>query len=264
MKGMLSHRARVAMGAGPAARGEGESAVERIGRPAAPLPRPAAPQPRPAAPEPRPSPELLASLRHHLLGGETHYPDRPGMAELRRRVGAALPGAGYPERGPDGVLITAGEGESLFVTLLGLGTPLEICLYGPGGHRHRSLLKWMGVRAVEPGSRDGDGATDPEIHLIGDRLFGAAGAGDPLEAPVASSDPGPTWDAEARSNAYAASDPIVIGSLDGLADMRPFRLGFVAAPPEVLANITKWKQASSICSPAPSQRAALRALGVLP
>ena len=46
--------------------------------------------------------------------------------------------------------------------------------------------------------------------------------------------------------------------------MRPFRLGFVAAPPEVLANITKWKQASSICSPAPSQRAALRALGVLP
>ena len=260
----LSRRARVAVEAVRAGWGEPAHAAADHQRPA-PLPHPAAPQPRPAAPEPRPSPELLASLRHHLLGGETHYPDRPGMADLRRRVGAALPGAGYPERGPDGVLITAGEGESLFVTLLGLGTPSEIRLSGPGARRHGNLLKWMGVRAVEPGSRDGDGATDPEIHLIGDRLFGAAGAGDPLEAPVSCSDPGSTRDAEARSNAHAASDdPIVIGSLDGLADMRLFRLGFVAAPPEGLANITKWKQASSICSPAPSQRAALRALGVRP
>ena len=267
----LSRRARVAVEA--VRRGWGDpahAAAAQPGpalrpRPTAPLPHPAAPHSRPAAPLPRPSPALLASLRHHLLGGETHYPDRPGMGELRRRVGAALPAAGYPERGPDGVLITAGEGESLFVTLLGLGTPPEMRLYGPGGHRHDRLLNWMGVRAVEPGSRDGESATGPEIHLIGDRLFRAAGAGDPLEAPVSSSDPGSTRDAEARSNAHAASDdPIVIGSLDGLADMGPFRLGFVAAPPEVLANITKWKQASSICSPAPSQRAALRALGVRP
>ena len=223
----LSRRARVAVEAVRAGWGDPAHA-------AAPLPHPAAPHPA-----------LLASLRHHLLGGETHYPDRPGMADLRRRVGAALPGAGYPERGPDGVLITAGEGESLFVTLLGLGTPPEICLYGPGARRHGNLLKWMGVRAIEPGSREGDSGSDPEIHLIGDRLFGAAVVAEGLDS-------------------HAAHDTIVIGTLDGLADMRPFRLGFVAAPPEVLANITKWKQASSICSPAPSQRAALRALGVLP
>ena len=212
-----------------------------------------------AARQPAPAAELLASLRHHLLGGETHYPDRPGMAELRRRVGAALPGAGYPERGPDGVLITAGEGESLFVTLLGLGTPPEIRLYGTGGHRHDSLLKWMGVRAAEPGTRDGDNATDPEIHLIGDRPFGPA----PATAihPGAAGPPAPPAPAPA---APAPPAPIVIGSLDGLSGMHPFRLGFVAAPPEVLAGITKWKQASSICSPAPSQRAALWALGVRP
>ena len=149
----LSQRARAAM---EAVRGGRD-----LARAAAPQPAPAAPLPRPAAPLPRPSAELLASLRHHLLGGETHYPDRPGMAELRRRIGAALPAAGYPERGPDGVLITAGEGESLFVTLLGLGTPPEIRLYGPGGHRHDSLLKWMGVRAAEPGTRDGDNGDGP-------------------------------------------------------------------------------------------------------
>ena len=241
----LSRRARVAVEAVRAGWGDPAHA--------------AAPLPHPAAPHPRPSPALLASLRHHLLGGETHYPDRPGMADLRRRVGAALPGAGYPERGPDGVLITAGEGESLFVTLLGLGTPPEIRLSGPGARRHGNLLKWMGVRAIEPGSRDGDSASDPEIHLIGDRLFGAAVARQDAAKDAAPNDARPIPDARAP-----LPDAIVIGTLDGLADMRPFRLGFVAAPPEVLANITKWKQASSICSPAPSQRAALRALGVLP
>ena len=247
----LSRRARVAVEAVRGGWGDPAHAV-------AAKPRPAL-RPHPDDPLPCPSPELLASLRLHLLTGETHYPDRPGMAELRRRVGAALPAAGYPERGPDGVLITAGEGESLFVTLLGLGTPPEIRLYAPGGHRHHSLLKWMGVRAVEPGSRDGDSATDPEIHLIGDRLFRAAGVTEGLDAHAAHDDARPIPDARA-----ALADTIVIGTLDGLADMRPFRLGFVAAPPEVLANITKWKQASSICSPAPSQRAALRALGVRP
>ena len=79
-----------------------------------------------------------------------------------------------------------------------------------------------------------------QVHAIGDRLFGGSGA----EA--------------------AAPDAIVIGSLDGLEGMHPFSLGFVAAPVAVRPRIAKWKQASSICSPAPSQRAALWALGVRP
>ncbi|MXX71564.1 MAG: hypothetical protein F4205_00130 [Gemmatimonadetes bacterium] len=220
-------------------------------------------RPGPAA---APSPELLASLRHHLLAGETHYPDRPGMVDLRRLVGAALPGAGYPERGADGVLITASEGESLFVTLLGLGAGKGASYTGSAPGRHSRLFDWMGLVMADPDAADHeapafdytDRAHDaaqetrgrverdlsaPRIHAIGDPLF--------------------------RSDAAAHSDDalakvIVIGSLDGLAAMQPFRLGFVAAPPKTLAGITRWKQASSICSPAPSQRAALFALGVRP
>ncbi len=190
-------------------------------------------RPGPAA---APAPELLEGLRHHLHAGETHYPDRPGMAELRRLVGAALPGAGYPARGPDGVLITASEGESLFVTLLGLAVGKGDSFPGSAPARHRRLLDWMGV---VPGEPDAAG----RIHAIGDRLFR----------------PG-----DQRHPDDALAHVIVIGSLDGLEAMHPFRLGFVAAPPETLAGITKWKQASSICSPAPSQRAALWALGVRP
>ena len=213
-----------------------------------------------------PSEGLLAGLRHHLLAGETHYPDRPGMGELRRRVGEALPDVGFPVREPDGVLITQGEGESLFATILGLGGGERAAIVARPGSRHQRLLDWMQVRVIEPGTDAASetdaafrlieyerGAAVPEngraagtpgltqVHAIGDRLFGGPG--------------------EAAS---APADAIVIGSLDGLEGMHPFSLGFVAAPVDVRPRIAKWKQASSICSPAPSQRAALWALGIRP
>ena len=211
---------------------------------------------------PATAPRLLDSLRHHLLAGETHYPDRPGMAELRRLVGAALPDIGYPERGPDGVLITASEGESLFVTLLGLGAGKGTRFTGSPPGRHQALFDWMGLARADSNAaptlhyRDtvGDGAggraTDspldhsvPGVHATGSSLFGSRGR---------------------TSRGDVPANVIVIGSLDALDGMLPFRLGFVAAASTTLAGITKWKQASSICSPAPSQRAALWALGVRP
>jgi len=209
-----------------------------------------------------PAPSLLDSLRHHLLAGETHYPDRPGMVELRRLVGAALPGIGSPRRDPDGVLITTSEGESLFATLLGLGAGKGTRFTGSAPGRHQALFDWMGLaRAESDGAaslhyRDATKAREtglqagcrpdhsvPCVHSVGDSLFGSQG-----------------W--TLRSDAPA--NLIVVGSLDGLDGMHPFRLGFVAAEPQTLAGITRWKQASSICSPAPSQRAALSALGVRP
>jgi len=210
-----------------------------------------------------PSVELLDSLRHHLFAGETHYPDRPGMVELRRLVGAALPGIGYPRRDPDGVLITTSEGESLFVTLLGLGAGKGTRFTGSAPGRHQALFDWMGLAArTESGAaaplhyRDttqngetaaqADGRLDdsvPCVHTVGGSLFGSEGR---------------TLGGDAPANL------IVVGSLDGLDGMHPFRLGFVAAEPQTLAGITRWKQASSICSPAPSQRAALWALGARP
>ena len=233
-----------------------------------------------------PDPALLASLEHHLLAGETHYPARPGMVELRERVGSRLPHLGYPKRGADGVLITAGEGESLLVALLGIGAAPNGTIVGSDGSRHQGLFAWLGTSVGEPGDTSdvdasaryresgsgaegwdtgesdegvlptGDGREDGgqlhSIHAVGDRLFEASGA-----APVRVREP-PSVNAPPRH-----PDAIVIGTLAGLG-MRPFTLGFVAAEPETLGRITKWKQASSICSPAPSQRAALWALGVRP
>lgn len=243
----LAWRARVALEAGG-----GEEAGA-----AAPL----ASRERPGT-LPTPAPRLLESLRNHLLAGETHYPDRPGMVELRRLVGAALPAIGYPERGSDGVLITASEGESLFVTLLGLGAGKGTRFTGSPPGRHQPLFDWMGLAKADSNAaatlqyRDTieDGAAErtpdspldhsvPCVHATGSALFGSPGRTSRVDVPAS---------------------VIVIGSLDGLGQMLPFRLGFVAAEPATLAGITKWKQASSICSPAPSQRAALWALGARP
>lgn len=246
----------------------------------------------PACTRSGPSEGLLAGLRHHLLAGETHYPDRPGMGELRRRVGEALPAAGFPAREPDGVLITQGEGESLFATILGLGGGEEATIVGTSGGRHQRLLDWMRVRVMEPGTdagaegeaafhlieyeagaaipANGNPSRDlgiPQVHAIGDRLFAAGDSTDPSASPTTRGNPslsgGPGAGAAGEPDPGLA-DAIVIGSLDGLEGMHPFRLGFVAAPVKVRPRIAKWKQASSICSPAPSQRAALWALGVRP
>jgi hypothetical protein len=213
-----------------------------------------------AADEPsrEPAAALVEELRRRLLGGETHYPARPGMVELRKRVDGRLAKHGLPSRGVESVLITASEGESLFVTLLGLGVYPGGALLGAVGSRHWALLDWMGVQVDEgtatpppatvaryrevdtgppatPG--DDDGVSVPHICAVGAALF--------LDEPLT-----------------LVTADIIVGTLDGLAEMTPFSLGFVAADPGVLQDITKWKQASSICSPGPSQRAALWALGV--
>ena len=221
-------------------------------------------------------PGLLESLRHHLLAGETHYPARPGMPELRERIGARLPAIGYTSRDAAGVLVTASEGESLLVTLLALGMVPGGFLVARSGGRHQSLMNWLGVdsgpdagtgtvagtalyREVDSPSEGGSPASEesPTIDATGGLLFRGYS---PAEQPSAEHAPDPLPPDAPRN----PPDTIVIGDLSSLGGLGPFRLGFVAADPEVLKQITKWKQASSICSPGPSQRAALWALGVRP
>ena len=53
---------------------------------------------------------------------------------------------------------------------------------------------------------------------------------------------------------------IVIGNRDAVPGLASFRVGYVAAPKEKAAKLRSWKQALSICTAAPSQRAVLVAL----
>ena len=75
-----------------------------------------------------------------------------------------------------------------------------------------------------------------------------------------------TGDREARfvtRLAFGETPPdnaIVIGNWDDVPGLASFRVGYLAAPKEKAAKLRSWKQALSICTAAPSQRAVLVAL----
>jgi aspartate/methionine/tyrosine aminotransferase len=78
-----------------------------------------------------------------LRGGDTHYVDVPGNAELRRQIGAYLQAAGIAIGGA--VLVTAGIQESRFLTVQVLG---------------KALGKIAFPRVVHPGVRECLGLRD--------------------------------------------------------------------------------------------------------
>lgn len=201
---------------------------------------------------------LVESLTYHLLKGETHYPDRPGMSELREHVGRELRNYVDIPRDPDEVLITASEGEAIFVTMLGLDLVPGGQMLGEKG-QHKELFDWMGIEVSQridtsvsvaylelDGQRSGvewfkNSNVDNKILTVGDNLYGE--------------------NVEALG---LPSDTIIVGSLSSLLGIHGFDLGFVSAEATLLKGVTAWKQASSICAPSPSQRAALWKLGEKP
>lgn len=203
---------------------------------------------------------LLQYLGEHLAGGETHYTVRPGIPELRSAIGRELQRRGGPLREAEGVIVTHGEAEALFVTLLGFGLYAGTGIIVEGKCRHRQLLDRLRIEVL--GTHDAaaesalacyreivdefDGTILP-AHLNCPRIFALGGL---------------LYSKGANDGVlkFLTEDSIMIGHLDSLPGLDHFRVGYVAGPPDVVKQIQTWKQALSICSAAPSQRAALFAI----
>jgi len=203
---------------------------------------------------------LVANLREHLSAGDTHYTTRPGIVELRRAIGVEIGRCGGPDVTADGVVVTHGEGEALFVTLLGLGIGVGASVVTAGECGHRRLFDSLGIDLVARGNSKArqaaatyrqienkvnevaaqEDAGRQEILALGGLLFSERAC-----------DTAPT-DFSAQA--------IMIGQLDSLPGMDHFRVGYAAGPATLMKRIMTWKQAFSICSAAPSQRAALFAI----
>lgn len=191
-------------------------------------------------------PAHAAALRAALVGGETHYTPRPGLPELQEAVARRVEAAGAPPGGM--VVITAGRQEALFCALAGARSrPVSVSARVPGALAACAALDLVpvpegaGARVTIPEQAGGGGPVD--IVDCGDRLL------DPREE---------------RFLAGVGENAVLVGSLDGLPELRPFRVGFLRAPPGTLPRLRSLKQAISICTAAPSQRAAALALGVGP
>ena len=203
------------------------------------------------------APEPAAALRAALLGGETHYTPRPGLPELQEAIGRQLAAAGAPPGGT--VVITGGRQEALFVALAGAraeasdapgSVALSPAILGdPGVLAACALLDLFPVddangdgvvaRVVTP--EEAGGTAPVEIVDCGDRLLPA--------------------DGRAPFLAGVGEEAVLLGSLDGLPELAPFRVGFFRVPPRLLGRLRSLKQAVSICTAAPSQRTAALLLG---
>lgn len=203
---------------------------------------------------------LLDHLREHLAAGETHYTTRPGLPELRRAIGREIGERGGPGRDADGVIVTQGEGEALYVTLLGLGIGAESIVAVAGECAHHGLLELLDIETVDP--------NDPKAgHAAAVYREIGTGRGD---VSLPGSDGrfeilalgGLLFSERSRDTdlASVSNQAIVIGNLDSLPGLDHFRMAYVAGPPDTVKRIQTWKQALSICSAAPSQRAAMFAV----
>ena len=207
------------------------------------------------------APEHAAALRSALLGGETHYTPRPGLPELQDAIARRIEAAGAPPGGT--VVVTAGRQEALFVALAGARAeggdiPASVAL-SPAIDGDPGVLAACGVLDLFPvAGTAGNGAVarvstseeagsgaPMEIVDCGDRLLGRD-------------------DEEKAFLAGVGEDAVLVGSLDGLPELAPFRVGFFRAPPWRLGRLRSLKQAISICTAAPSQRTAALLLGAGP
>ncbi len=172
--------------------------------------------------------EHAAALREALLGGETHYTPRPGLPELREEVARRLETAGAPPGGE--VVITGGRKEALFVALAGMEEPVRLS--------ERTAADPVVIAALAALGRSPalSGLSGNPVVDLGDRFPEVDLTGIPEGA-------------------------VLLGSLDGFPELAPFRLGFFRAPDALLPKLRGLKQAISICTAAPSQRAAALVLG---
>jgi hypothetical protein len=176
------------------------------------------------------------------------------------RAGGPTPDA---DDSADNVLITTGESEALFVILLGLGLrDGQALIASKGPCRQEALFHLMGINRdnKEPRVRLTYREWDADAGIQRNLLSRATEYDLPDVLDLGSSLIDRSWD---EFPPVDSTRSFVIGNLDGLAGMSSFRLAYLMAPKARIARCRPWKQALSICSAAPSQRAAIHVFSKL-
>lgn len=227
-----------------------------------------------------------------LDGGETHYTDRTGIAPLRAAVAArfgTLDDLTYEPKGE--VLICGGGREALFVAtqmLIEPGDEVLVAEPAPAAYaegvrlaggvpiavptqaEERFVLKAEAVRSrITPRTR---------ALLFGSPAIPTGGVttGIDLEAlaeVARTNNLLVIWDETYREYTYGGTEQANLAALPGMRErtaivgscsaryaMSGWRAGYVVGPANLIRPVTLMKQALTICSPAPSQWAALAAL----
>jgi aspartate/methionine/tyrosine aminotransferase len=236
-----------------------------------------------------PSPDHVRDAAKAALdAGETHYTSRPGIVPLRRAIADLfLVNTGVATDPLRQVLITCGEEEGIFVvihTLVAAGD--DVLIVGPSPDAEEAIVRQAGGHArhlhwpdegEDPDSWMAAGVT-PALRVIlthtpsltgqvlpaaaTDALVRAANSAD--AAVVSIETLADFTQAGERHRGFAghsgAQDRTVTIGGFGAWGLDGWRVGYLLGPESLVAPMTNFKQALTICSPALGQYAALAAL----
>ncbi|WP_370625212.1 pyridoxal phosphate-dependent aminotransferase [Corynebacterium sp. TAE3-ERU30] len=238
---------------------------------------------QPSTPAPSPVLEQAESaVRQDILG----YTAASGTPELKEAI------ADYYQRryavpvDPERILITTGSSggfTSLFLAVCDPGD--EVVLARPGYPAYRNVLSALGVRMVEIDVSDAEHAFQlrvedlqalprlPRAVIVTSPSNPSGTVIDPAElrrlaqwcdthGVVLISDEiyhGISYGAECRSAAEFSERAVIVGSVSKYFSMTGWRVGWLIVPPELVGVLDRLHANFTVCPPAISQQAALRA-----
>lgn len=234
---------------------------------------------------PAPPPIVEAGM-HALREGNLAYTDTPGLPALREAIARF-----HEERhgvlvDPARIMITPGASGALLVALGTLveagdevlipdpgypctrhfvrmfeGTPTMLPVDATGRHQPRAedvthawRARTRGVALASPANPAGTTIDADELRRIGDAV--RARGGFTLVDEIYQ---GLVYDVEPTTALSAIDDCVVVNSFSKYFCMTGWRLGWLIAPPALMAPMERLAQNAYICAPAPAQHAAMAA-----
>lgn len=235
--------------------------------------------------ETMPPPHVLTAAKEALDRGETHYTDRPGVPELRQAVAELLHNEqGLAVEGKNGVVITCGGREALYVAAQNLVQPGDEVLVAPLRPAGvDEVIRIAGGRLVEASAGPDQAGFAANI-TDKTRLVIIASPDNPrgvmldtaaterLAQALEGRTTAVIWDQSllephpGQPTPHLAAFPtlaartVTIGSLSFAYGLGPWRVGYLAGDANFIKTMRDFKQALTICTTAVSQFAALAAL----
>lgn len=239
-------------------------------------------------PESEQTPEHVRAAAHDALDrGETHYTSGAGIFLLRRALAERSTAEGFPAT-PDGIVVTNGGAEALYIALQSVLRPGDrVLVAGPGAPGVGQLIAFIGAVSVPlPVQRAArfipdptailDAEPAPRVVLLASPspVTGVAIPAEQLAALIDAAhargvlvilDRSLAWCGFEQHDgiAVAGASVLTIGSFSTAYAMSGWRVGYVAAPDDLInlfSGMSDLKVAMSICTSAISQYAALAAL----
>lgn len=212
-----------------------------------------------------------------LERGETHYTDRQGILPLREAIAARSTGEEFPAQ-PDGVVVTNGGSEALYILLQSVVGPRDgVLVAGTVAPNVARMIAFMGGR-IEWLPADAEIPTGtPATVLLASNPSPAGGVALPvgaLERLVVAALERDMAVIIDRSLSWSTFEPLGVpfadaelgarvmtaGSFSHAYGMAGWRAGYFTTPLAQRARMQELKQAMSICTSTASQYAALAAL----